>query len=109
VNYINAHATSTLVGDHAEVNAIKKVFKSTEGIKMNATKCASNSYETHHGNGTHLGGGLEAITTLKAIQTGWLHPTINQIDPEPVVEFNTISNQKQQHEINVGEFLVVFL
>ncbi|MFS8020963.1 putative beta-ketoacyl-[acyl-carrier-protein] synthase I [Helianthus anomalus] len=38
VNYINAHATSTLVGDLAEVNAVKKVFKSTDGIKMNLTK-----------------------------------------------------------------------
>ena len=38
VNYINAHATSTIVGDLAELNAIKKVFKSTSGIKINATK-----------------------------------------------------------------------
>ena len=38
VNYINAHATSTLAGDLAEINAIKKVFKSTSGIKINATK-----------------------------------------------------------------------
>ena len=38
VNYINAHATSTIVGDLAEVNAVKKVFKSTSEIKMNATK-----------------------------------------------------------------------
>lgn len=38
VNYINAHATSTVVGDLAEVNAIKKVFKNTSEIKMNATK-----------------------------------------------------------------------
>ncbi|KAF3778924.1 3-oxoacyl-[acyl-carrier-protein] synthase I, partial [Nymphaea thermarum] len=38
VNYINAHATSTLAGDLAEVNAIKKVFKKTSQIKMNATK-----------------------------------------------------------------------
>ncbi|GJV33775.1 3-oxoacyl-[acyl-carrier-protein] synthase I, chloroplastic [Tanacetum coccineum] len=102
VNYINAHATSTLVGDQAEVNAIKKVFKSTEGIKMNATKSMI-------GHCLGAAGGLEAIATLKAIQTGWLHPTINQIDPEPAVEFNTVANQKQQHEINVGEFLVVFL
>lgn len=41
VNYINAHATSTIVGDLAEVNAIKKVFKSTSEIKMNATKVRS--------------------------------------------------------------------
>ena len=38
VNYINAHATSTLVGDLAEINAVKKVFKNTSGIKINATK-----------------------------------------------------------------------
>lgn len=38
VNYINAHATSTIVGDLAEVNALKKVFKHTSEIKMNATK-----------------------------------------------------------------------
>ncbi|KAL8243177.1 hypothetical protein R6Q59_009435 [Mikania micrantha] len=71
VNYINAHATSTLVGDLAEVNAVKKVFKSTAGIKMNATKSMI---------GHCLGavGGLEAIATVKAIQTGCLHPTINQ-------------------------------
>lgn len=38
VNYINAHATSTLVGDLAEINAVKKVFKNTAGIKINSTK-----------------------------------------------------------------------
>lgn len=38
VNYINAHATSTIVGDLAEVNALKKVFKDTSEIKMNGTK-----------------------------------------------------------------------
>ncbi|KAK9074353.1 hypothetical protein SSX86_006951 [Deinandra increscens subsp. villosa] len=95
VNYINAHATSTLVGDLAEVNAVKKVFKSTEGIKMNSTKSMI-------GHCLGAAGGLEAIATIKAIQTGWLHPTINQFNPEPAVEFDTVANQKQQHEINVG-------
>lgn len=38
VNYINAHATSTIVGDLAEVNALKKVFKDPSEIKINATK-----------------------------------------------------------------------
>ncbi|KAL1826630.1 hypothetical protein ACET3Z_005042 [Daucus carota] len=46
-------------------------------------------------------GGLEAIAVLKAITTGWLHPSINQYNSEPSVEFDTVPNQKQQHEVNV--------
>ncbi|KAL9263401.1 3-oxoacyl-[acyl-carrier-protein] synthase I, chloroplastic-like protein [Drosera capensis] len=95
VNYINAHATSTIVGDLAEVNAVKKVFKNTSGIKMNATKSMI-------GHCLGAAGGLEAIATIKAITTGWLHPTINQFNPEPSVEFDTVPNVKKQHEVNVA-------
>ncbi|KAG6407217.1 hypothetical protein SASPL_130202 [Salvia splendens] len=95
VNYINAHATSTLVGDLAEINAIKKVFKDTSDIKINATKSMI-------GHCLGAAGGLEAIATVKAITTGWLHPSINQFNPEPSVEFDTVANQKKQHEVNVA-------
>ncbi|KAG9150162.1 hypothetical protein Leryth_009742, partial [Lithospermum erythrorhizon] len=54
VNYINAHATSTIVGDLAEVNAINKVFNNSSGIKMNATKSMI-------GHCLGAAGGLEAI------------------------------------------------
>ncbi|XP_002969875.2 3-oxoacyl-[acyl-carrier-protein] synthase I, chloroplastic isoform X2 [Selaginella moellendorffii] len=96
VNFINAHATSTPVGDMAEVNAIKKVFKDTSEMKMNATKSMI---------GHSLGacGGLEAIATIKAIKTGWVHPTINQFNVDPLVTcFDTVPNVKKQHEINVA-------
>ncbi|KAL4561721.1 hypothetical protein LXL04_033895 [Taraxacum kok-saghyz] len=95
VNYINAHATSSVVGDLAELKALRNVFKNTEGIKINATKSMI-------GHCMGAAGGLEAIATIKAIQTGWLHPTINQINIEPSVEFDTVANQKQQHEVNVA-------
>ncbi|KAL8214631.1 hypothetical protein R6Q57_004080 [Mikania cordata] len=126
VNYINAHATSTKAGDIVEIKALKKVFKNREGIKINATKVKNTLHvlsqcELHINNIWHVGfqsmighalgaaGGMEAIATIKAIQTGWLHPTINQfaskicfpnLDPE--VEFDTNANHKQQHEINVA-------
>uniref|UniRef100_A0A7N0SVD7 3-oxoacyl-[acyl-carrier-protein] synthase n=1 Tax=Kalanchoe fedtschenkoi TaxID=63787 RepID=A0A7N0SVD7_KALFE len=95
VNYVNAHATSTLAGDLAEFNAIKKVFKDTSEIKMNGTKSMI-------GHCLGAAGGLEAIATIKAITTGWLHPTINQDDLEPSVTIDTVPNVKKQHEVNVG-------
>lgn len=95
VNYVNAHATSTLAGDLAEVNAIKKVFKDTSEIKMNGTKSMI-------GHGLGAAGGLEAIASIKAITTGWLHPTINQYNLESDVTIDTVPNVKKQHEVNVA-------
>ncbi|KAL4291054.1 hypothetical protein GQ457_14G008530 [Hibiscus cannabinus] len=96
VNYINAHATSTVIGDLADINAIKKVFKNEQDIKINATKSMI-------GHSLGAAGALEAIATVKAITTGWLHPTINQINLDPAIEFDTVANEKQQHEVNVGK------
>ncbi|XP_078156763.1 3-oxoacyl-[acyl-carrier-protein] synthase I, chloroplastic-like [Carex rostrata] len=95
VNYINAHATSTLMGDLAEINALKKVFKNTSEIKINGTKSMI-------GHCLGAAGGMEAIATIKAITTGWLHPTINQFNIDPIVELDTVPNKKQEHEVNVA-------
>lgn len=80
VNYINAHATSTPVGDMAEINALKQVFKDPFKVVINATKSMI---------GHCLGGaaGVEAVATIKAIQEGIVHPTINLDDPEPDLAF----------------------
>jgi 3-oxoacyl-[acyl-carrier-protein] synthase II len=97
VNYINAHATSTLVGDVCEVNAIKNVFGShCKAIKMNATKSMT-------GHCLGAAGGIEAIATIKAIQTGMLHPTINLQDPEPVLDgIDVVPNVAKSHNIQVA-------
>ncbi len=77
INYINAHATSTPVGDMAEVQAIRKVFGAhCKNLKMNGTKSMI-------GHCLGAAGGIEAIATIKAILTGKLHPTINLDDPDP--------------------------
>lgn len=96
VNYINGHATSTLVGDIAEVNAVRKVFTDTSGIKMNATKSLI-------GHCLGAAGGMEGIAVVKAIETGWLHPTLNQetlIDE--VTGIDTCPNVKVQHKVDVA-------
>lgn len=80
VDYINAHATSTLVGDLCEIRAIKTLFGSHAScLKINATKSML-------GHSLGAAGGLEAIATVKAIQTKKLHPTINLDDPEEEVK-----------------------
>lgn len=97
VNYINAHATSTLVGDKAEVRAIKKVFTGgLKGVKLNATKSMI-------GHCLGAAGGLEAVAVIQAIRTGWVHPTINHENPiEEVHDLDVVPNVKAQHEITVG-------
>lgn len=71
INYINAHATSTIAGDMCEIRAIKKVF----GAKAHLPKVNGTKSMTGHCLGA--AGGIEAIATIKAIQTSTLHPTIN--------------------------------
>ncbi|KAM7278358.1 hypothetical protein ACFE04_005492 [Oxalis oulophora] len=95
VNYINAHGTSTRAGDLAEVRGIEKVFKNTSEIKMNGTKSMI-------GHGMGASGGFEAIATIRAINTGWLHPTINQYNLEPEVTIDTVPNVKKKHQVNIA-------
>jgi 3-oxoacyl-[acyl-carrier-protein] synthase II len=94
VNYINAHATSTPLGDMAEVNALKKVFPNPQNVVMNGTKSMI-------GHSLGAAGGLEAIATVKAITDGIVHPTINLDNPEPGIDFQ-IPTQAMKHPIRVG-------
>lgn len=97
VNYINAHATSTPAGDMCEVEALIKVFGShMRNIKMNATKSMT-------GHCLGAAGGIEAIATIKAIQTGMLHPTINLMNPEEGLEgIDLVPNVAKPHQIRVA-------
>jgi len=97
VNYINAHATSTIVGDICEIRAIKKAFGShIKNIKMNATKSMI-------GHCLGAAGGMEAIATIKAIQTNILHPTINLENPEEELgDLDPVANKSQNHKITAA-------
>lgn len=95
VNYVNAHATSTPAGDMAEVAAIQSVFTQRSHMKMNATKSMI-------GHCLGAAGGLEAIATIQAIKTGYVHPSLNQDDLEEGVDIDTVVGAKQAHDITVG-------
>ncbi len=98
VNYINAHATSTIVGDLAEIRGIKQVFPGhlRKNIKMNATKSMI-------GHCLGAAGGMESIAVIQAIQTKKLHPTINTDDIEPEVEeFDIVRNEAVSCEVKAA-------
>ena len=82
VEHVNAHATSTPVGDIAEYTAIKRVFGlHTENLVIAATKASTG----------HLLGGagaIEAIFTILALQQQQVPPTINLDDQDPAIPLN---------------------
>ncbi|MFA6915742.1 MAG: beta-ketoacyl-ACP synthase II [Parachlamydiales bacterium] len=82
INYINAHATSTPAGDVAELNALKKIFANPSKVAINGTKSMI-------GHALGAAGGLEAIATIMAIQSGEIHGTLNLEDPEDDIGFVT--------------------
>lgn len=94
VNYINAHATSTLAGDMAEVEAAKQVFSNRSNIVMNSTKSMI-------GHSLGAAGAMEAIATIKAMTTGMVHPTINLENPESGLDF-LIPTTAQKHQTKVA-------
>lgn len=97
VNYINAHGTSTPLGDVAEVLAVRKAFGDhVKNLRMNSTKSLI-------GHCLGAAGGVEAVATIKAIQTGMLHPTINLENPIAEIDgFNVVANKAQGLEVDVA-------
>jgi 3-oxoacyl-[acyl-carrier-protein] synthase II len=92
VNHINAHATSTPVGDVAEYTALKRVFGDhLKNIAVSATKSSTG----------HLLGGagaIEAMFAVLAVQTRTAPPTINLDDPDPAIELDVVTSPRDLGE-----------
>ena len=97
IDYINAHGTSTLQGDLAEVKAIQKVF-GEHAYKLNIT-----SSKSMHGHLLGATGALEAIISILSLQHQVVTPTINHAegDEDPNIDnkLNFTFNQAQQRDI----------
>lgn len=96
IDYINAHATSTGLGDLSEIKAIEKLFKSNlDKIQVSASK----SMTGHLLGGT---GAIEAISTCLSVHTDWVPPTINttEVDENIPKELNLSLNKKNTLEID---------
>jgi beta-ketoacyl-acyl-carrier-protein synthase II len=95
VSYINAHGTSTLLGDPAETAAIKRAFGDyAYRIPASATK----SVHGHLIGGT---GALEAAICVQALRKGMIPPTINLENPDPACDLDYVPNKARQAEVDV--------
>lgn len=94
IDYINAHATSTPVGDMAEINAVKRVIKNPEKVTMNGTKSMI-------GHCLGAASAVEAIATVQAIHRGIIHPTINLENPEDDLGFH-IPTKAYEKDVKVA-------
>ena len=96
VDYINAHGTSTPLGDIAETNAIKNVFgKAAYDLNVSSTK-------SMHGHLLGAAGGLESVICIKALQEGVIPPTINLQNQDPECDLNYTPNEAVKKDIQVA-------
>jgi 3-oxoacyl-[acyl-carrier-protein] synthase II len=94
IDYVNAHGTSTNLGDIAETKAIKEVLrKRAYEIPINSTKSMT---------GHLLGsaGAIELLATIKSIQDETVHPTINLEHPDPECDLDYVPKEKRRCSIN---------
>jgi 3-oxoacyl-[acyl-carrier-protein] synthase II len=97
IGYINAHGTSTPLGDAAETTVIKLALGEEK-----ARKVAISSTKGATGHCLGAAGALEAIFATLAIQRGVLPPTINYETPDPACDLDYIPNEAREAEIDVA-------
>jgi 3-oxoacyl-(acyl-carrier-protein) synthase len=96
VGYINAHGTSTPLGDPAETNAIKAVFGD------HAYKLAVSSTKSMMGHTFGAAGAIEAIMCVLALRDGVLPPTINYVTPDPDCDLDYVPNEARHTQVEIA-------
>ena len=93
IDYINAHGTSTPLGDIAETKAMKSVFDD------HAYKVSISSTKSQLGHSLGASGGIELVLTIKAILDSTVPPTINLDNPDPECDLDYTPNVPKQRDI----------
>jgi 3-oxoacyl-[acyl-carrier-protein] synthase II len=96
VGYINAHGTSTPLGDAAETKAIKEVFGD------HAYRLAVSSTKSVTGHCLGSAGAIEAMMCVLAVRDGVLPPTMNYVHPDPECDLDYVPNEARQTQVDVA-------
>ncbi len=92
IKYVNAHGTSTPIGDMIELSAVEKLFGSNEKMFMSSNKSAI-------GHLLGAAGAVEAVFSLKSLQTNILPPTLNLDSPQVPTKINLIPHNSVSYSI----------
>ena len=96
VDFVSAHGTSTPLNDKTESKAIKAVFGDyAYKLKINSTKSML-------GHTLGAAAGVEAISCIKSINTGVIHPTINYEFPDPDCDLDYVPNKAINHQVTIA-------
>ncbi len=96
VDYINAHGTSTPLGDAAETRAIKTVFK--DGAK----KVSISSTKSQLGHSLGASGGVEAVVASLAVHRNMIPPTINLDNPDPECDLDFTPHKAKEKRVTIA-------
>jgi 3-oxoacyl-[acyl-carrier-protein] synthase II len=96
VGYVNAHGTSTPLGDAAETRAIRQVFGD------HADRLAVSSTKSVMGHCFGAAGAIEAMMCVLAISEGVLPPTINYREPDPACDLDYVPNEARRTQVDVA-------
>jgi 3-oxoacyl-[acyl-carrier-protein] synthase II len=95
VDYINAHGTSTVLGDISETVAIKRLLgERAYQVPVSATKSMI-------GHSLGAAGAIEALACILAIYRGIIHPTINYDTPDPACDLDYVPNEARRADVRV--------
>ena len=96
LDYINAHGTSTPLGDKAETKAVKKVFGD------HARRLSISSTKSQLGHSLGASGGIEMVLTVKTLQRSVVPPTINLDTPDPACDLDYTPNQPKERRLRAA-------
>ncbi len=98
IDLINAHGTSTPLGDAGETQAIKRCFDGHAG------KLMVHSTKSMIGHALGAAGAVEGVALMMALVRGVVHPTINQQESDPECDLNYVPNKPREKRVNAGPY-----
>ncbi|WP_366937821.1 beta-ketoacyl-[acyl-carrier-protein] synthase family protein [Phreatobacter sp.] len=96
VGYVNAHGTATILNDSTESEALGRIF----GDRLAAVPVSST--KPIHGHTLGAAGAIEAVVTIRALEEGFVPPTINFLEADPACPIDCVANVGRDHDFGVA-------